>query len=492
MPIPNVRRVVIAGGGTAGWSAAAALSKVLGPLLTITLIESDEIGTIGVGESTIPTIRGFHQLLGLKESEFLFETDSTYKLAISFENWRRQNDQYFHSFGVLGQSHWMAPFHHLWLQARAEGRSGDIGEYCLEWAAARAGRFGYDAQNPINYAYQFDAFLYGRLLRKRSEAAGVTRVQGKIARVEQDAVTGFLTAISLETGERVEGDLFIDCTGFSALLIEKTLGTGFEDWGHWLPTDRAIAVQTASHGELTPYTRAVAHGAGWRWRIPLQSRVGNGLVYCGHFLSDDEAQATLISDLDAPKIIEPRLIRYQTGRRRKAWNKNCVALGLAAGFIEPLESTSIHLIQMGISRLLQLFPYEGVTQAVTDLFNSQSQQELEGIRDFVMLHYRLNERPEPFWLERANMALPDSLKTRIQLFIDEAFVYQTGDELFRVDSWAQVMLGQGMAPKSWHRLGGLMDRGQLTRALDSLRSQVVARTSEMPSHFDFIQKQRNA
>ena len=483
-----VKKVVIAGGGTAGWCAAAALSKLLGPLLDITLVESEEIGIVGVGEATIPTCRTFHHLLGIDEREFLRATNGTFKLAIAFEDWARKGDRYIHSFGVVGKSSWMAPFHHIWLQARSEGVAGDIGDYCFELQAAEAGKFQTGDDAKINYAYHFDAGLYGRFLRERSEKAGVKRIEGRIETVEQHPETGFITALVLRSGARVEGDLFIDCTGFHGLLIEQALKTGYEDWSHWLPTNRAVAVQTKSHGQLTPYTRAIAHDAGWRWRIPLQNRVGNGLVYCSDYLSDDAARERLLSLVDAPTLIEPRLIRYQTGRRLKSWNKNCVTLGLSSGFIEPLESTSIHLFQIGVTRLIQLFPFAGITDALTDHYNALSRNELERVRDFVILHYALNERDEPFWRDRRATALPDTLVERMALFAENGVAYQASDDLFRVDSWVQVMLGQRLEPKRWHHAGAMMGRDQMAAALSNLKGGIARVVAGMPAHEAFIKQ----
>ncbi|MBP2157949.1 MULTISPECIES: tryptophan halogenase family protein [Asticcacaulis] len=483
-----VRKVVIAGGGTAGWCAAAALSKLLGPLLDITLVESEEIGIVGVGEATIPTCRTFHHLLGIDEREFLRATNGTFKLAIAFEDWARKGDRYIHSFGEMGKSSWMAPFHHLWLQARAEGVAGPIGEYGFEYQAAEAGKFQTGENARINYAYHFDAGLYGRFLRGISEKAGVKRVEGRIETVAQDPESGFITELVLQSGERIAGDLFIDCTGFHGLLIEKTLKTGYEDWSRWLPTNRAVAVQTESHGALTPYTRAAAHDAGWRWRIPLQNRVGNGLVYCSDYLSDDAARDRLLSLVDAPALIEPRLIRYQTGRRLKSWNRNCVTLGLSSGFIEPLESTSIHLFQIGVTRLIQLFPLAGITDALVDHYNALSRNELEKVRDFVILHYALNEREEPFWRDRRGMTLPDTLIERIALFTESGIAYQAPDDLFRVDSWVQVMLGQRLEPKRWHPVGQMMGRDQMAAALGNLKGGIARAVAGMPTHEDFIRQ----
>jgi len=482
----QVRRVVIAGGGTAGWVAAAVLVKQLSALIEITLVESEEIGTVGVGESTIPTAKAFHRLLGLDEREFMRATQSSFKLGISFENWARAGDRYFHSFGEVGRSTWMGGFQHFWLQARAEAMDVDLDDYSFETRAALGGKFANGENSSLNYAYHLDAGLYGKYLRSIAEPQGVRRVEGKIKEVEQDSGSGFITALLLESGERVEGDLFIDCTGFRGLLIDKALGIGFENWGDWLVTDSALAVQTASVGPAVPYTRAIAHETGWQWRIPLQHRVGNGLVYSAAHLSDDEAHAKLLASIEGEVLIEPRLIRFKAGRRHKAWEKNCIALGLSSGFIEPLESTSIHLIMIGVTRLMQLFPFTGFSEAVTRRFNELSDAELIGIRDFIILHYCLNERPEPFWEHVRTMALPDSLAQRIALFRDGAQAYQGSDELFRIDSWVQVMLGQRLEPTSFHQMGKILGKERLGTALGDIKANIEKAVAKLPEHQAFL------
>ena len=481
-----VRRVVIAGGGTAGWAIAAALAKNLGPLLEITLVESDLIGTVGVGESTIPTARRFHELLGIDEREFVCATQASFKLGIEFENWTRPGERYFHSFGVLGHSTWMADFHHVWLQAREEGVAGELGDYGFELQAAKAEKFLGGKDSRLNYAYHLDATAYGQYLRRFTEPLGVRRVEGKIAEVRQAPETGFIDALVLESGEVVAGDLFIDCTGFRGLLIEGALETGYEDWTHWLPTDSALAVQTEAVGPARPYTRAIAHEAGWQWQIPLQHRVGNGLVFCSEFLSDDEAHAMLRDRIEGPMITEPRLIRFRAGTRRKAWNKNCIAIGLSSGFVEPLESTSIHLIMIAVTRLMQLFPFGGVSEAIVNRYNDLSQRELEGIRDFIILHYHLNERDGDFWRQCRTMKIPDSLAQRIALFRDGALAYQAADELFRIDSWVQVMLGQGLVPSSRHAMACLMRPDQLRDALTRMAANIQAAVAKLPRHQAFL------
>ena len=485
----TIRKVVIAGGGTAGWMAAAALAKQLGPLLDITLVESEDIGTVGVGESTIPTARTFNALLGIDEAEFMRATQATFKLGISFENWGEIGDRYIHSFGQVGKSTWMGGFHHFWMQARDQGFGGDLGDYCLELKAAEQNRFYTGEESPLNYAYHLDAGLYGRFLRGMAEADGVRRVEGKIASVRQRGEDGFVEALVMQSGEVVEGDLFVDCTGFRGLLIEQTLKAGFEDWDHWLPTNSALAVQTRSTEPAVPYTRAIAHEAGWRWKIPLQHRVGNGLVYCSDFMSDDDARAKLMGEIEGETLIEPRLIRYRTGRRRKTWDKNVVALGLASGFVEPLESTSIHLIMIGVTRLMQLFPFAGISQAAVDRYNRQANDELEKIRDFIILHYKATERTDsPFWDRVREMEIPDSLVQRIELFRQSAQVYQAPGELFLVDSWLQVLLGQRIQPQTYHHMGRLMPALQLKGALEDLKRNIDGMVARLPQHQAFLDR----
>jgi tryptophan halogenase len=484
-----VKRVVIAGGGTAGWVAAAALGKHLSPLLDITLIESEEIGTVGVGESTIPTARTFHQLLGIDERQFMRDTQSSFKLGILFENWAREGDRYIHSFGVVGKSTWMGEFHHFWLQAREKGFGGDIGDYCFELQAAKAGKFATSDKANINYAYHLDAGRYARFLRGFSEGHGVKRIEGKIRSVEQHPETGFITALALESGERIEGDLFIDCTGFRGMLIEQTLKAGYEDWTHWLPTNCALPLQTASVGPAVPYTKAIAHKAGWRWQIPLQHRVGNGLVYCTEFMTDEEAHDLLHASVEGEVLVAPRPIRFRAGRRLKAWDKNCLAFGLSSGFVEPLESTSIHLFMIGVSRLIQLFPFDGITDSLVERYNELARAELERIRDFIVLHYKLTERDDsPFWRLCRDMSIPDSLAERIALFRENANAYQAQDDLFRVDSWVQVMLGQRVTPERHHRLAAMLAEGQLRQALGDLKGNIDKAVAGMPAHQDFLDR----
>lgn len=485
----KIQKIIIAGGGTAGWMTAAALSKSLGKLLDITLIESDEIRTVGVGEATVPPMTTFHKLLGIDEQEFMRATAATFKLGILFENWKLPNSDYIHSFGLTGKSTWLADFHHFWLHGLKRGIASDFGDYCLELQASKQRRFAKSSTSDINYAYHLDASLYAKFLRKFSEANGIKRVEGKIVDVNQHADSGFIESLRLDSGELLEGDLFIDCTGFRGLLIEQTLKTGYEDWTHWLPCDSAIAAQTESVGPPPAYTQATAHTAGWRWRIPLQHRVGNGLVYSSKFMSDDDARTLFLNSIQGNLVNEPHVIKYKGGRRIKAWNKNCVAIGLSSGFVEPLESTSIHLIMMGVTRLLHLFPFNGINNAFLEEYNHLTRVELEQIRDFIVLHYHATEREDSdFWRYCKNMDIPKTLQQRIDLFTQNAHAYQDGGELFRVDSWTQVMFGQGIMPDNYHEFASLMSDRDLTHFFSMLKATIASGVEKLPLHEDFIKQ----
>lgn len=482
-----IKRVVITGGGTAGWVAAAALSQQMGECLDIVLVESSEIGTVGVGEAAIPPMRTFHKLLRIDEQEFMRATSATFKLGISFENWGSVGNRYIHSFGKTGKETWLADFHHFWLSAREKGFADDFGDYGVEHVAARQHKFATWPDSNVSYSYHLEAGRYATYLRNLCEAKGLVRIEGKIAEVKQNPDSGFIEALLLESGQLVEGDLFIDCTGFRGLLIEQTLHTGYDDWTHWLPCDTAIAVQTESVRPAVPYTRSIAHDAGWQWQIPLQHRVGNGHVYCSRYISEDDAKNTLLKNIKGKLITEPKVIKFRTGRRRKIWNKNCVALGLASGFIEPLESTSIHLVMMGIARLMQMFPYAGINEVVVNEYNNLATEELEKIRDFIILHYKVTSRTDtPFWRYCKNMEVPDSLRQRLDIFMAEAQAYQAGGELFRVDSWVQVMMGQGMIPKSYHPFARSMPEADLRAFLEQLKNKINQTVERLPEHETFV------
>jgi tryptophan halogenase len=484
---PQKRRIVIAGGGTAGWMAAAALAGTLGETIELTLVESDAIGTIGVGESTIPPIVLFNRLLGINEADFMRATQATFKLGIKFENWRAVGDSYFHSFGNTGKDHWSAGFQHFWLHGLGKGHSHSYDDYCIELKAALAGKFAHLPEDRMNYAYQLDSGLYAAFLRKRAEANGARRIEGRIAHVELEAASGNIAALRLDGDRRIEGDLFIDCTGFRALLIEGALHAGFDDWTHYLPCDSAIAVQTASVRPAVPYTRAIAHDAGWQWRIPLQHRQGNGIVYCSRYLDKDAALERLLGSVEGDVLTQPNFIRYTTGVRRRQWHRNCVAVGLSGGFMEPLESTSIHLIQRAVLRLIRMLPAGPVSEHDIAEFNDQQFTDMEQIRDFLVLHYKLTERRDsPFWRQCGDMDVPPSLAHKIALFRETGRVFRKNEELFVENSWVQVMMGQGVMPESHHPIAGKMRDEELDLFLSTLRRNVAQTVAGLPPHHDYV------
>ncbi len=482
------QRVVIAGGGSAGWMTASALSKLIGKNLDISLIESDEIGRIGVGEATIPPLRVFNELLGINEQDFMRSTQATFKLGIQFQNWGLAGDSYIHSFGATGKECWAGGFQHFWTAGLKEGILDKFGDYCLELKAAEKGKFGKSSTVDFNYAYHLDAGLYAEYLKKFAMDLGVKRFEGIISDVEINGTDGFIKSVQLKDGQTIAGDLFIDCTGFIGRLIEGAMNTGFDSYGHLIPCDSAIAVQTELVREPRPYTQAIAHDYGWQWRIPLQHRVGNGLVFCSRYVSDDEATAKLLENLDAPTLTEPMVLKYNTGRRLKGWNKNCVAIGLSSGFVEPVESTAIHLMMSAILRLMKLFPHQQIKQSNIDEYNRQYKLEMELIRDFIILHYKATDREDAkFWQYCKNMEVPDSLAHRMQLFKDTGRIIVTDEiELFRVDSWSQVMIGQGIIPQQYHQIVDMMKENELARFLDTLKNSVNHNVEQMLSHQEFI------
>jgi tryptophan halogenase len=484
--------IVIAGGGSAGWMAAAALSRFLGDEGKITLIESEAIGTVGVGEATIPQIHHFNNALGIPEAEFLEQTNATFKLGIEFVGWRDPGHSYIHGFGLLGRAVGILPFRDLWLKGKFDGTAGDLGLYNFNDVAARADRMIGLGHSPSSvrdlvYAYHFDATLYAAFLRRMAEGRGVVRMDAMIEAVERDEQSGDITALRLDGDRRVEGDFFIDCTGFRSLLLGDALGVPFEDWSKWLPCNRALAVPCERTDPLHPYTRSTARSAGWQWRIPLQHRTGNGHVYCADYISDDEAAATLLSNLDGKALADPRPIRFTTGRRAQAWSHNCLALGLAAGFMEPLESTSLHLIQTSVSRFLKLIPSSNREHRVRDTFNRQVATEWEQIRDFLVLHYTVNQRTgEPFWDYCRNIELPESLAAKIGMFEESGAVLKDEGELFTEEGWTQVMVGQGLEPQSYSALARGIDAGELGHFLSSLAESYRQRAQSLPTHQQWI------
>jgi tryptophan halogenase len=493
-----LRSVVIVGGGSAGWMTAAALSKSFGQRLQVTLVESEEIGIIGVGESTVPHLREFNRLLEIDEGEFVRQTQGTFKLGIHFVDWARLGDRYVHGFGTIGRDLGLLPFHQYWLKALRRGNAKAIDAYSLNTLAAAACKFMVSpADAPpdtpladIVYAYQFDAVLYARYLRRYSEARGVKRIEGKVVGTRLRAADGFVEALVLENGTRIEADLFIDCSGFRGLLIEQALHTGYEDWTHWLPCDRAWAVPCAhGDGPLTPYTRATARAAGWQWRIPLQHRIGTGYVYSSRFISDDEARAFLMSHLDGEALVEPRQLRFTGGKRRKLWNKNVVAIGLAGGFLEPLEATTIYLIQAGINRLVRLFPRQDFRQALIDRYNAEAAFEFERIRDFLVLHYHATERDDsPFWDYCRTMSIPESLRENMELFRSSGLFFRNGTEMFALPSWVQVMLGQRMMPEAYHPAVDWISDQDLDRFVEHVEEVIASCVAAMPTHQAFIDR----
>jgi tryptophan halogenase len=490
---PVIRRVVVVGGGTSGWISAALLAKVLGKAVDITLVESDDIGTIGVGEATIPPILTLNKVLGLDEADFMRRTQATIKLGIQFEGWGSAGNVYMHAFGTIGKDFAFCPFQHFWLRASRAGLGSDFWDYSLNLQAARAGKFAFIKQQQdmpaLTYAYHFDAGLYARYLREVSEKAGVQRVEGMISRVDLHPETGFVESLQLKDGREVRGDLFIDCSGFRGLLIQEALNTGYEDWTHWLPCDRAVAVPSDSFDRIVPYTRSIAHGAGWQWQIPLQHRNGNGLVYSSQHLSDDEAAASLLGNLGSTPRAEPRVIRFRTGRRIQQWNRNVVAVGLSSGFLEPLESTSIHLIQAAVTRLMKHFPFHGIKDSEVREFNRQSRIEFEHIRDFIIAHYHLCERTDSeFWKQCSRMSIPDSLRERLQLFRDTAKVYREQDELFSEVAWVQIMIGQGVVPTDYHPMAAVPPDASLAEMMASLRAIVQKPLPHIGTHQEFLQR----
>ena len=483
-------RVVVAGGGTAGWLAAYSLIKRLGNLLDVTLVESDQIGTVGVGEATVPTMHRFHAFFGIDEREFMRATQATFKLGIVFENWGAPGESYAHTFGEIGQSNWMVEFHQYWLEAHAHGFGGSLEDYCLELKAAEAGKFAKKAgETPLTYAFHLNATAYAAFLRQKSEALGVRRVEGKISEITVDPETGDIQSLELDEDRQVAGDFFIDCTGFRSLLLGGALGVEFEDWGHWLAADRALAVQTESTEPPRPYTRAIAHASGWQWKIPLQSRTGNGLVYSSRFCSDDDARATLLGNITGETITDPLQLRFKTGRRINAWQKNCVAIGLSSGFVEPLESTSIHLIDTALVRLMRLFPFSGAMEPLAEQFNHETQVEWEAVRDFIILHYKQTQRDDSeFWNFYRTMEIPDSLAHRIELFKENGYVWSDLANLFRAHSWIQVMFGQGLFPDSCHGASRILPPEALKAELEKLSTSVSQSLAMLPDHNDFIRQ----
>ena len=492
----RIRSVVIAGGGTAGWMAAAILARATRPeLMHIQLIESEEIGIVGVGEATIPIIHNFNGILGVDEFDFVQRTQGTFKLGIEFVDWLRPGSRYIHPFGRYGDDFGMTAFHHQWLRARHFGYDAPLEDFSLNIQAALNGKFDKPRRgsppvfSTFSYAYHFDASLYAKYLRGYAEERGVERIEGKIAEVALRPEDGFIDALVMEDGRRFAADLFLDCTGFRALLIGNSLGVGYDDWSQWLPCDRAYAVPTQRIADPIPYTRATARKAGWQWRIPLQHRTGNGYVYCSRFISDDDARAELMANLDAPPIGEPRQLRFTTGRRAQAWAKNCLSVGLASGFLEPLESTSIHLIQTAVSRLLSLFPERNFDPMVIGEYNRQAREEIESVRDFLILHYHATKRADDaFWDYCRTMDVPATLRFKMEMFRRTGRVPEPAYDLFHPPSWVAVLLGQGIVPESFDPMVESVAPREASAILTGMRKTISETVLSMPAHQQFIDR----
>jgi tryptophan halogenase len=491
----RIQTIVIVGGGTAGWMAAAALSRFLRNGYTrIRVIESDDIGTVGVGEATIPPIRNFLDMLRIDENDFVRATQATFKIGIEFVDWTRLGHRYMHPFGLFGADIEGVPFHQFFLKAFALGQVSDIERFSLTAVAARQGRFAPAQAStfPLNhwaYAYHFDASLVAVYLREHAERLGVQRTEGKVTGVALRGVDGHIEALTLESGERIAGDFYIDCSGFRALLIGEALGVAYEDWSHWLPCNRAVAIASENAGQPDPYTRSTAHAAGWQWRIPLQHRTGNGYVYASNAISDDEAAATLLDKLDGAAIGSTRLIPFTTGRRKAFWSKNCVSIGLAAGFLEPLESTAIHLVQTGIAKLLALFPDKQFNRIEIDEYNRLMGSTYDQVRDFLVLHYKATERDDSeLWNYCRNMTIPASLQHKLDLFGGRGRIFRYEDELFSVTSWVAVLLGQGVWPLAYDEIVNSMSDAELNEVVHKMQAQIAATASKIPLQRDYIDR----
>lgn len=491
-----IRKIVIVGGGSAGWMTAAALSSMLSAdAVSITLVESEQIGTVGVGEATIPDVINFNAMLGIPEQDFLKATNGTFKLGIEFKNWGQIGDSYFHPFGVHGVDMNGVDFHQYWLRYREANAGSAIEDFSLCSVSAKSNKFVLPNNDPrsvlsqMRYAYHFDATAYARFLRQYAEKRGVRRVEGKVSDVTQNANSGFIESVSLESGELISGDMFFDCTGFRALLMRNTLGVVFEDWAHWLPCDTAQTVACERTGALLPYTISTAKSAGWQWRIPTQHRTGNGHIYSSDHLSDDEAIESLLGDLDRKPLADPRKIKFKTGHISKFWEKNCVAIGLSGGFLEPLESTSLFLIQEGISKFISLFPTADMPQTVSREYNRQLTKKFAQVRDFIILHYKATQRTDSeFWNYCRTMSVPDSLVEKMDLFAEAGRIFRYEDELFSKPSWIAVMLGQNVLPRNTDPIVQTLDQSQIAHSLNSMRNAMNSATASMPSHEAFLRQ----
>ncbi|MCA0902894.1 tryptophan halogenase family protein [Qipengyuania aquimaris] len=492
-----IEHIVIVGGGTAGWMAAAALSRIRdGRNLKITLIESEQIGTVGVGEATIPPFVEFNQALEIDEREMLSATQGTFKLGIQFSNWGQVGESYIHPFGNYGYDLGGINFHQVWHALRQRGDKRPLQAFNLETMAAYFGRFSRtqdynrDDLPPMNYAYHIDATRYAGFLRQYAEKRGVVRQEGRVEDVSLHGESGFVKSVTLQSGQTIEGDFFVDCSGFRGLLIEQALETGYEEWTHLLPCDRAVALpcNRDDGSPPPPFTKATAHSAGWQWQVPLQHRNGNGHVYCSEFMSDDEAHDILVKNLAGKPTAEPNFLRFVTGRRKKFWNKNVVSIGLASGFMEPLESTSIHLINTGVNKLIALLSLDGVNEAQISTYNRITRKEYERIRDFLVLHYNATRRNDsPFWDHVRTMEVPDTLTEKVEIFKANGQVLREEDELFTTTSWAAVMMGQGISMVGNSPMADNVAT-QMAGEVDEMEKSIRWLVERMPGHGQYIQK----
>ena len=487
-------RLVIVGGGTAGWMTATAVARLLPGRCSIRLVESEAIGIVGVGEATLPHIRAFNERLGIDEADFMALTRATFKLGIEFRDWGASGDSYIHPFGTFGSGDDEIAFHHHWARLRRHGiELSELGHYSLACTMARMNRFRRPDTDPesiastFGYAYQFDATLFAPFLRNIAEEMGVHRTEGQVVDVERDGETGDIAALLMKSGERIEGDLFVDCSGFVSLLLGKALGEPFQDWSKWLPTDRAVAMPCRTETAVTPYTSAIAMGEGWRWRIPLQHRTGNGYVYSSAFLADDQAADSLVAAVEGIPIGEPRVLRFLAGRRERSWVHNCVGVGLASGFLEPLESTSIYLIQQAITYLIELFPERRISPVDRDEFNRLIDLEYERIRDFLILHYHATTRTDSdFWNYVRTMSVPDSLREKIELFRRAGRVVKYREGAFLDASWIAVYIGQGIVPESWDPRADAQPIDGVAQEAAALQARVREAAAAMPYHREYI------
>jgi len=491
---PKVR-VVVVGGGTAGWMTAAALTKLLPRRCSVHLVESEAIGIVGVGEATLPHVRGFNDRLGINEADFMAATRATFKLGIEFRDWGRPGDSYIHPFGTFGSGKGTIDFHQYWNRVRQAGAHvPPIGEFSMAVTMAYLNRFARPDADPdrisstFNYAYQFDATLFAPYLRRIAEDLGAKRTEGRIVDVQLDGESGDVTALKVEDGSTVKGDLFVDCSGFFSLLIGKALGEPFQDWSQWLPCDRAVAMPCRTKTPLTPYTSAIAMPAGWRWRIPLQHRTGNGYVYSSAFTNDDEARAAIVEAVEGEPIAEPRVLKFKAGRRNRSWVRNCVAIGLASGFLEPLESTSIYLIQAAISSLVELFPDREISPLDRDEFNRLIDLEYDRIRDFLILHYHATKRSgQEFWDYVRTMQVPETLHEKIELFRRRGRIAKYREGVFLDASWIAVYIGQGVTPEGHDLRADVPQLDAIARGMEAVRSDIGAATQRMPDHRSYIE-----